>query len=481
MKKTLFKISLFVFFSLTLYSQSTHWQRYFPRGNDEEGYDICTASDGNIYTGGLTSDPRCGWLLKLNPYGDTIWTKRISQFDFIFAIEPTSDGGCIVAGDYNYVVKVNMNGDTIWTSAINGGNICGITKTNDGNYIVCGGSFNPTPFACKINETGVIIWQKDYSQINGGFYYTVINGIDNGYIFVGVASTPLYRGIIVKIDYNGNYLWQKQFMLNDTATYLRSIVTKHNGYLIAGTTGTYNYRRVFLIESNLMGDTINSRIFNSNVEEINPCLLKINENKYYLSNDNNPYSNTKIKIRSIDTNYQILNQLIINPIRDYVSCQKIGLYTGDNSGDLLLTGITDYFNVMNEELYAARIDSSLTQPPGIGIRSISSEIPNSFLLSQNYPNPFNPTTKIRFSLPYPSEGRVQSVKLIIYDMLGKEIAELIPPLWGGQGGLKPGTYEVTWDASNFPSGVYFYKLTAGDPSLRSGQGFTESKKMILIK
>ena len=58
-------------------------------------------------------------------------------------------------------------------------------------------------------------------------------------------------------------------------------------------------------------------------------------------------------------------------------------------------------------------------------------------------------------------------------MLGREIASLIPPLWGGQEGLQPGSYEVEWNAGNYPSGVYFYKLESG--------AFTQSKRMVLVK
>jgi hypothetical protein len=81
-------------------------------------------------------------------------------------------------------------------------------------------------------------------------------------------------------------------------------------------------------------------------------------------------------------------------------------------------------------------------------------VPKYFSLSQNYPNPFNPTTKIKFDTPpQPSpKGREQWVRLLIYDILGREITTLVNQQ------LKPGTYEVEWDGSNFPSGVYFYKL-----------------------
>ena len=118
----------------------------------------------------------------------------------------------------------------------------------------------------------------------------------------------------------------------------------------------------------------------------------------------------------------------------------------------------------------------------IGVKPIVGTVPNQFILYQNYPNPFNPVTKIKFSLPNPSESGVYvplshseelGVRLIIYDILGREVATLILPLRGGYEELKPGTYEVEWNASNYPSGVYFYRLTI--------KGYTETKKMVLLK
>ncbi len=111
----------------------------------------------------------------------------------------------------------------------------------------------------------------------------------------------------------------------------------------------------------------------------------------------------------------------------------------------------------------------------IGVEPISSEVPQQFKLYQNYPNPFNPSTKIKFDVP-PSKGaRGMITQLVVYDILGKEVQTLINE------GLKPGTYEVEWNGSDYPSGVYFYKLTIGDPSASSGHSFSETKKMVLIK
>jgi hypothetical protein len=96
------------------------------------------------------------------------------------------------------------------------------------------------------------------------------------------------------------------------------------------------------------------------------------------------------------------------------------------------------------------------------VNNIGSVIPEQFELMQNYPNPFNPSTKLRFEIP-----KLRFVRLTCYDIQGSEVENLVNEE------LNPGTYEVDWNASNHPSGVYFYKLTAGD--------FSETRKAVLIK
>jgi hypothetical protein len=98
-------------------------------------------------------------------------------------------------------------------------------------------------------------------------------------------------------------------------------------------------------------------------------------------------------------------------------------------------------------------------------------LPEKYSLHQNYPNPFNPVTKIRFEIPplnLPlSGGERERVMIKIYNILGREIATLINEQ------LQPGVYEVTWDGTNYPSGVYFYRLTTKD--------FSQTRKMVLLK
>ena len=101
----------------------------------------------------------------------------------------------------------------------------------------------------------------------------------------------------------------------------------------------------------------------------------------------------------------------------------------------------------------------------IGINIISTEVPGNFALYTNYPNPFNPVTKIKFDIPNITEDNF--VKLTVYDILGKEISVLVNQ------NLKAGKYEADWDAANYPSGIYFYRISAA--------GFTQTRRMVLVK
>ncbi len=96
------------------------------------------------------------------------------------------------------------------------------------------------------------------------------------------------------------------------------------------------------------------------------------------------------------------------------------------------------------------------------IGKINNEVPERFILNQNYPNPFNPSTNISFSIPSRAFVKVQ-----VFNIIGKLISEPVNEE------LAPGNYEITYNANGLSSGVYYYRLTAGD--------FSETKKMVLIK
>jgi photosystem II stability/assembly factor-like uncharacterized protein len=100
--------------------------------------------------------------------------------------------------------------------------------------------------------------------------------------------------------------------------------------------------------------------------------------------------------------------------------------------------------------------------PPIGINQISAEVPKDFRLDQNYPNPFNPVTNIKFEIP-----KLSFVKLIVYDMLGREAETLVNEQ------LNAGTYEINFDGGKLASGIYLYAMKT--------ENFSSSKKLVLIK
>jgi hypothetical protein len=97
-----------------------------------------------------------------------------------------------------------------------------------------------------------------------------------------------------------------------------------------------------------------------------------------------------------------------------------------------------------------------------GVKLANNTQPNVYKLSQNYPNPFNPTTNISYAIPVSG-----NVSLKVYNILGQEVATVF------QGFQKSGSYIANFDASRLASGVYFYRLQAGQ--------FSQTKKMMYLK
>ena len=146
-----------------------------------------------------------------------------------------------------------------------------------------------------------------------------------------------------------------------------------------------------------------------------------------------------------------------------------GLVGSGSAMDTLITinstsGIATKLGSLNTTaLFAIAI--SPESPSGVIVQQ-DIQSPEEYYLAQNFPNPFNPSTKIKYSVPQSSQ-----VVIKVFDVLGNELATLVNE-------EKPaGTYELTWNANNLPSGIYFYQL-----STTSGAGdYINTKKMVLLK
>lgn len=119
--------------------------------------------------------------------------------------------------------------------------------------------------------------------------------------------------------------------------------------------------------------------------------------------------------------------------------------------------IFEHINSVNKDI------QKLNSVKNEAVKKVTNIIPTTYSLSQNYPNPFNPVTKINYELP--KDGKV---KIVIYDILGRQIKTLV-----NNEIKQAGRYTVEFNGTQFASGVYFYRIQAGD--------FVQVKKMVLIK
>jgi plastocyanin len=126
---------------------------------------------------------------------------------------------------------------------------------------------------------------------------------------------------------------------------------------------------------------------------------------------------------------------------------------------LTQTGIHYYVCVPHASM---GMKGTITVNSATDVKTVRETIPDNFVLMQNYPNPFNPATTISFAL-----GAKSFVLLTVFDLVGKRVGTLLSVE------LPPGRYSQQWNAADLPSGVYFYRLQAGD--------FGETKKLILLR
>jgi hypothetical protein len=131
----------------------------------------------------------------------------------------------------------------------------------------------------------------------------------------------------------------------------------------------------------------------------------------------------------------------------------IGSLIWDDNAFAHYNSADDYQNVIMRYINLGGLMTGVKESPGVA---------HNFNLSQNYPNPFNPSTVIKYHL-----STATHVRMTIFDMLGREVRTLLNEQ------KSAGSYQVSWNASGVPSGVYFYRLQAGS--------FSETKKLILLK
>ncbi|MBN1632605.1 MAG: T9SS type A sorting domain-containing protein [Ignavibacteria bacterium] len=271
-------------------------------------------------------------------------------------------------------------------------------------------------------------------------------GFYNNKIYGGGESGILYSSI------NGTN-WQIESDLGNSNYEIESIEVYH-GRLYVGINDTSGTGKVFVSASvpagNLVSlkhdfiDTIKSGVINWNA--LIPDLI----------------TSIKFQIRTAQTESGLDSTAFTGP--DGTS-QTFYETTGQvlssvHSGDIWMQ-YKVYFNTNDSALMPVLQDVTISVSTS-GIKSISKNYIDDYCLEQNFPNPFNPITNIKFEIP-----KSMYTELIVYDIIGKKVTELVNEK------LNRGSYVVEWDASEYASGIYFFKLITDE--------FVDVKKMVLIK
>lgn len=477
---------LFIIYSISFFgncqSQSITWQRTYdgPFRYKDGAKSLCPADNGNFYAVGYTYHPtnpliRFLFILKVNEYGDTLWTRYFGWNRIYEANASVSDGfgGCILTGqgDSSFTTRISPNGSVVWWKnyGTRQTQCFDIKKTENKGYIICGRKLNTHWFGyvLKTDSLGELEWQNQYLSSEYKGYEGVIE-INDGYLLAGtIMDSPVDTAqiLVTRIDNSGILLWERRYTINNRNASGQVIVKLINSYLIAGgTSDSTGLSQVYFMRIDTSGNEIFVKRYLSNKTEVFKDIKVINPNRYILvftRDSTSDISSSKVII--VDSLGNILREKIFSTpyTEGYIWFESIFLIP---NGDFLFAGSSDLTYNDSSDVYITRTDSLLYSPP-IGIVTYSNKVPENFALYPAYPNPFNPETIISFDLP-----KAGNVLLSLYDVTGKLVDVLLDEE------KKAGTYQYKFKSGRYTlsSGTYFIRLQAG-------LGFVQTQKLILIK
>ena len=225
------------------------------------GYSVQQTSDGGYIVAGETSSFGVGWdawLLRLDANGNIIWQKTYggTEYDSVYSIQVTADGGYIavgrtlsfVHGYLSWIFKLDANGDVVWQKAFGGHGVnsaASVQQTSDGGYIMAGttgeaGAGDTDGWLVKLDTSGNVMWEKTYGVSVSDATNSVKPTADGGYIVAGFTngfSLPAKSDAwLLKLDGGGSISWQKAYTGTGSQNAFAVEPTGDGGYVLAGTT-----------------------------------------------------------------------------------------------------------------------------------------------------------------------------------------------------------------------------------------------------
>ncbi len=515
-------------------SGNEEWNSALGGNDDEEAYSVVQTPDGGYTVAGYTKSFGLGMkdviLIKTDSTGTSEWIRTFggAQDDEGYCLQQTADGGYIVAGVTSssgagsrdmWLIKTNDFGNEEWNQTLGGFSSDGawsVQQTTDGGYILTGWTFSNGPgylgnaWLVKTDSTGTEEWNRTFGGDDADRGYSVQQTTDGGYILTGYTSSfgaGLDDMLLIKTDSLGNEEWNKTFGGNgrDYGNFVQQI--RGGGYIVTGYTLSFGAGGddVWAVRTNSSGIEEWSSTYGGPYSDVGFAIRQVSDGGFIVAGHTLSFGaglHDAYLIRIAPETAPVFavapdtiifsNAIMGNTLVDSVRVQNTG------SSNLVIDSVISSQAFLSASPFAATLAPDSTawfyvqfyadtvagsqsgavlfyhngasSPDSVtvlgevitGIDSRNSKIAQKFNLHQNYPNPFNPVTTIKFELP-----QREYVALKVYNALGQEVATLI------DGVKAAGSYKAIFDGARFSSGVYYYKITAGN--------FSSDGKMLLLK
>ncbi len=430
----------------------TLWTRTFGGPGNDYVYDLKQTSDGGYILAGSgvfgTGGPNV-YLVKTDANGDTIWTRFFdaNDSDHASSVQQTDDDGYIVAcNGFTNLIRLDESGDSLWSHdyGIVSRSVC---QTNDGGYIIGGGVVDG-PWIIKTDSLGNVVWSHFYNNNFFSHIMHVQQTFDGGYMAAGTAYSDSNWSdcYIIKMGGSGDTLWTRSYGTTGAEEVHCAQQTFDGGYILSGLF-------FWTVRTDAEGDTIWCRNYGNGG---NGCAYSLQETR-----DGGYIIGGRISRPFMEVQFYMVKTDMDGNVEWEFEYGADGYDIGHNvrqtdDWNYIMAGWSDSYGIGGMDILLIRLGYPTE------VEDLLVPAPEHISLSGNYPNPFNSSTIIRYKLPVAGKVRIS-----IYDLLGRKIETLIDEY------RQAGYYQAVWNASEYSSGIYYYKIETGD--------VTETKRMVLLK